>query len=99
MRKISLIPYNIGNGQMYDVRQSIINLMFAPELRLGIRDAIENDRIARKIESAENHEVILEDAEFARVKQAFDVFQGYGRNDLELIARVQDAAEITVKEA
>jgi len=99
MRKISLIPYNAGNGQPYNVRQSIINLMFNPELRLGIRDAIESDRIARKIETAENDEVILEDAEYARVKQAFDEFQGYTRNEIELIARVQGAVEITVKEA
>jgi hypothetical protein len=73
--------------------------MFAPTLRLGFRDAIENDRIARKIEASQNYEVLLEDAEYAKIKQAFESFQGFGRDEIQLISRVMDAAETTVKEA
>jgi len=92
MRKISLIPYKC-DGLDYDVRKSLASMMFIPELHLGARDIIENDRIARKIESAQD-EVVLEEAEYARIKQSFDLFQNYSRNDLELIRRVRDAPEI-----
>ena len=78
---------------MHDMKQSIANILFIPELRLGIRDAIEHDRIARKVEAA-GDEVVLEEAEYAKIKNALDVFTGYSRNDIELISRVRDAPEI-----
>jgi predicted glycosyltransferase involved in capsule biosynthesis len=93
MRRISLIPYRCADGQSYKVRESLANLLFLPTLQLGAREIIEHDRIARKIESAKDN-VVLEEAEFAKVKQAIEAFKGYGRDDLQLIARVMDAAEL-----
>lgn len=97
MRKISLIPYRVKEGA-YDVRASLVDILFA--LKLGAQDLVEHDRIARKIETAENNEIILEEDEFEIIKFCINSFQtGFSRNDLEFVNRVMDAEEITVKEA
>jgi len=82
---------------MYNMKLAIASMLFATENRLGIRDLIEHDRIARKVEAA-GEEVFLEEAEYQRLKDAVLTHTGYHRPDLEFIARVMDAAEITVKE-
>jgi hypothetical protein len=97
MRKISLIPYKV-EGEDYKVKESIINLLFSPHLRLGMRAAIENDRIAKKVESA-TEEVLLEEAEYQKIKNAVETFEGYSRQDLEFGQRILEAPEVPVKEA
>ena len=97
MRKISLIPYKCQDGQDYKVKESIVNLLFAPQLRLGARAAIEHDRIARKVESS-GESVLLEEAEYEKVRNAVETFEGYSRNDLEFVQRVLEAEPIMVKE-
>ncbi len=98
MRKISLIPYRVNGDMAYDVRGSLIDVLFG--VRLGPQDLKEHDRIARKIETAENNEVILEESEYEKLVYFVKAFpKGYGRNDLEFVNRVMDAEEITAKEA
>jgi hypothetical protein len=97
MRKISLIPYKV-EGEDYKVKESILNLLFSPHLRLSARAIIENDRIARKIEAA-GDEVLLEDAEYQKIKVSVETFEGYGRQDLEFVNRILEAPEVPVKEA
>jgi len=97
MRKISLIPYKCPDGQDYKMKESIVNLLFAPQLRLGARAAIENDRVARKVESSDGF-VLLEEAEYEKIRSAIEAFEGYSRNDLEFVRRVLEAEPITVKE-
>jgi len=97
MRKISLIPYKV-EGEDYKVKESIINILFSPHLRLGARAIVENDRIAQKVEAA-TEEVLLEEAEYAKIKNAVETFEGYGRSDLELVTRILGAPEVPVKEA
>jgi len=113
MRKISLIPYKIADGEekkvpgkvpgeidivktpdvMYPVREFLAEILFLPALKIGARDLIEHDRIARKIEAA-GDDILLEEGEYTRLLAAIDTFQGYSRGDLELIKRVTGAAEI-----
>ena len=96
MRKISLTPYPIPGGD-YDVRTSLAGILFIPQLRLAARDAIEHDRIARTIEGA-GDEVLLEEAEYARVRMAVEAYEGYSREDLELVRRVLEAPAVAVTE-
>ena len=98
MRKISLIPYKCEDGREYEVKTSLASVLFAPSLKLGVRDLIENDRIAGKIEKSVD-DVLLEDAEYERIKGAIESFTGYKRDDLPLVNRVIDALKIEVKEA
>lgn len=98
MRKISLIPYRVDGDRAYDVRGSLVGILFG--VKLGPKDLVEHDRIAKKIEAAENNEVILTDEEYAKVRWCTEVLpSGYTRNDLEFVNRVMDAEEITAKEA
>jgi hypothetical protein len=97
MRKISLTPYKCPDGQDYKLKESIVNLLFAPQLRLGARAAIENDLIARKVEAA-NGSVLLEEAEYEKVRAAIETFEGYSRNDLEFVRRVLEAETVAVRE-
>jgi hypothetical protein len=98
LRKISLIPYKIEDGQEYEVVPSLVSALFIPALNLNARRLIENDRIARKIEQATDS-VLLEESEYLCVKEAFDTFTGYKRQDAELVERVTNAPIIEVKEA
>ena len=98
MRKVSLIPYRLPGDIAYDVRGSLVELLFA--VRLGPEDLGEHDRIARQIETAENNEVILDNKDYERLVFCLRANPGgYSRNDLEFVNRVMSAEEITVKEA
>ena len=78
---------------MYEVKSSLANLLFIPDLHLDIRSAIEHDRIARKIEAAKD-EVVLEEVEYARIITAVDLFKEVSRKDLEFFSRIRDAPEL-----
>lgn len=102
MRKINLTPYLVKvdetNQEPYNIKQSIINILFHPDLRLSAKELLDNDKVSQKVEAAEGS-VLLEDAEYEKVKKAFDTVKGFGVNDIELINRVFNAEKIEVKEA
>ena len=82
----------------YNVKESLVGCLFHPELKLGGRDIIERDVIAKKIESAEDY-VLLEDAEYQKLNHAFETVHGFGKAEVELVGRVFEAEDIEVKEA
>jgi hypothetical protein len=93
MRRISLIPYRIDGNQAYLVRESLTAVLFG--VKLGPGDLIEHDRIARKIESAENNVVELTEREYDKLRWCVEVLPaGYSRNDLEFINRILNAEEL-----
>jgi hypothetical protein len=98
MRKIILTPYKCEDGEPYQVKKSIVGLLFAPQLMLSSRGIIDHDRIAKLVESA-NGAVLLEDADYDRVKTAIETFSGYSRSEVELVKRVLEAETVTVQEA
>lgn len=97
MRKISLIPYKF-EGQEYNVKESMAGILFSAHLRLSARAMIENARIARKAETS-GDEILLEEADYQKIRNAVETFEGYSRQDLEFIQRILDAPEVPVKEA
>jgi hypothetical protein len=95
MRKINLVPYSVGSNP-YDVRGSIINLLFAHGL--GPEDLIAHNDLAMKIESAEDS-ILVDENEYSRIKFCLESFpQGFNRNDLEFVTRIIDAEEITMED-
>lgn len=96
MRKIGLDTYEY-EGQPFDVKQSMANILFLPQLKLGTRQLIEHDRIARKIEEGTDS-VLLEESEYLELRQAVESFDGYGRQDLEFVQRVINAPQVSVGE-
>ena len=105
MRKLELKPYEVKirntQGQLntvpYDFKDAIINLMFHPDLRLSGKALLETNIVAEKIMEA-NEEIMLEEAEYNKIKSAIDSFKGFTRNEIELVKRVTECPKIDVKE-
>lgn len=96
MRKIDLTPYFLDETEV-NVKVSLSLILFNPALKLGARDSITQDALARKIEES-NGSVLLEEAEYDKIVKATEAVTGYGRGDVPLLQRIFDAPEIKVKE-
>jgi predicted ABC-type ATPase len=96
LRKIDLTPYQVDE-RPYDVKTSVVNLLFNPELKLSGRDVITQDELAKKIESSDDS-VLLEEVDYQKVKKAIDVFSGFSRADVGFVTRILSAPEVKVKE-
>ena len=106
MRKLNLKDYQVtgkaksAEGKVidvsgpYKVKDSILNLMFTRDLQLGGAELVKQNILATKIETCKEDEILLEDEEYNRIKRALDTFKGFGRNDVELVTRVNDAETI-----
>ena len=103
MRKLNLADYQVtgkaksAEGKIidvtgpYKVKDSILNLMFARELGLSGAELVKQNILAVKIETCKTDDILIEEDEYQRIKKAFDVFKGFGRNDVELVTRIQEA--------
>ena len=102
MRKLDLRDYevtqrvrvNTKNGSEvqvitgpYHVKDSILNIMFLPALQLKGAEMVKQNVLAIKIEQA-GDEVMLEDAEYERVKRAAELYPCERRADVEFIDRI-----------
>jgi len=105
MRKLNLENYIVSirdeQGKLNDIpyafKEAIINLMFHPDLRLSGTELLKTNIVAEKIMEADK-EIILEEEEYNRVKNAVDSFKGFGRSEVNLVKRVTECPEIDVKE-
>ena len=105
MRKLNLENYIVSvrdiegklNNIPYAFKDAIINLMFHPDLKLSGKALLEANIVAEKILEADK-EIILEEDEYNKVKNAIDSFQGFTRNEVELVKRVSECPKIDVKE-
>ncbi len=111
MRKLNLKNYTVkvkvpdqkNPGQVidaqypYGVKDSILNLMFIPDLQLNGAELVKQNVLAMKLEQCKEDEILLEDAEYSRIKLAVDTFKGFGRNDVELVERINSVVEVDSK--
>ena len=105
MRKLNLENYEVtfrdAQGELqtapYGFKDSIINLMFHPNLKLSGAELLKNNILAEKIMEADK-EIMLEEEEYNKVKSAVDSFNGFGKNEVELVKRVTECPKIDVKE-
>ena len=81
----------------YPVKDAILTVMFAPVQRLSGAELIKQQAVALKIEASKNGEIMLEEAEYERVKNAFAKFEGFGRIDIELVTRINEAEIVEVE--
>jgi len=81
----------------YPVKTSIINIMFRRELQLSGAELVKQNVLAMKLEVCPDDEILLEDAEFDRIKNAFDKCTGFTRADVELVTRINEAEVVEVK--
>jgi len=111
MRKLNLRDYiiktklpdkmnpmqEIDTEYPYHVKDTILNLMFIPQLQLTGAELVKQNVLAMKLEACKDDEIILEDAEYDRIKRAFDTFRGFGRFDVELVTRINEAEVVEVE--
>jgi len=94
-------PDNMNPGKIidyklpYQVKDSILNLMFIKELQLTSAELVRQNMLAMKIESCKDSDILLEDAEWERLKRAINTFKGFSREDTELVTRILEAEEVT----
>ncbi|MEN6396736.1 MAG: hypothetical protein ABFC78_09665 [Methanoregula sp.] len=108
MREINLDPYfveaELPDGTKkpfpYIVKQSICGALFLPEQRLGMAELLDNDRLAQKIKAwPEGSPLLLEEAEYQKIRAAFEAHRGYTEHDVELVRRIMNAPEVAVTKA
>jgi hypothetical protein len=104
MRKIDLTNYDVEilteqglEIKPFSAKIAMSAILYHPDLRLGFRELFENDKVAQKINVAQDS-VLLEEAEYQKLKHAFETIKGFGKEDVELVRRVMEAPEVEVKE-
>ena len=109
MRRLDLSPYTVtikvqdpaapGNiidePKPYDVKGSIVNVLFAGGAEGRV--LLKKDAVAQKIEAADDT-VLLEDAEFKLIEEAFQAWKRFGRNEVELVRRIEDAERVNLRD-
>jgi len=110
MRKLIIKDYNVDGmdeqGTIitipYNVRRSIDNVMLASgpmtSQQLSGSDLLRNARISQKITMCKEGFILLEESEYQIMRQSFESFKGYGRNEVELVRRVYEAEKVEVQE-
>ena len=81
----------------YEFKDSLIFIMFNRELQLAGKSLLEQNKLAEKILEVDK-EIILEEAEYNKIKQAVETFKGCTRNEVQLVDRVLNCPEINVEE-
>ena len=71
----------------YFVKDSILNILFLPELKLMGIVLVKQNILAMKIEECDEY-VMLEEEEYGRVKDAINIYPAQTRHDAILVDRV-----------
>jgi len=82
----------------YPVKDSILNLLFVPALQLNGAELVKQNVLAMKLEQCKEDNILLEDEEYNRIKKAIDTFKGFGKNDVELVERINEAEKVEVEQ-
>ena len=103
MRRLNLKSYDIPkrNAQgeedgsvPYQVKPSIIELLYSRQQGLNAVQLLERDELATKIHGHSGDEILLEDAEFAIIEKAMESITGLGREDVEFVKRIKRAEKV-----
>jgi len=111
MRKLNLknytvtikIPDRLNPGQEieaeypFNMKDSAINVLFIPQLRLNGVELLKANVLGQKILACEGDEILLEDAEWQRLSAAITATQGLGRMEVEFVTRINNAEEVEVE--
>ena len=82
---------------VYDVRGSLVEVLFHPQLDLPAKAALERDDLARKILKHPDNTILLEEAEYALITGSLNNVSGLGRNDVRFIRQVLEAPQVEVQ--
>lgn len=80
----------------YGLKESLVEILFHPTLKLNSIKLLKQNDLAKKISDA-GDELLLEEEEYSRMKEALEKIEGLGKNDVELVQRVVNAETVEVK--
>ena len=101
MRKMEIKDYMVKQGEIdmpYFVKESIINTLFHPDLKLDHVELLKANKLADKINDCKDDFILLEDEEYNRIKRAIGVVKGLTRHDVKLVEMINNAEIVKVKE-
>lgn len=106
MRKIDMQQYVIqmkdAEGKLvdvpYDVKGSLVNVLYHPVLKLAGRDLLLAHKLADKIENCKEDTILLEEVDYQKLKNAVEKIEGFTKNDVEFVQRVLEAESVEVAE-
>ena len=99
MRELKISNYKVtitmpnGNKREedYKVKQSLSMVATSPTLKINGRDLLKVGKVLDKIDDCNEDTILLEEEEYRHLKSAFEKFQGFSRNERELVERVLEA--------
>lgn len=101
MREINLENYKIkdreGQEVDYPVKDVLLDMLYHPELKLNGRGILERNDLAKNLVDCKEKVLLLEEGDYVKLKQAFEIITGFSKNDVELVKRVLNAQEVEVK--
>ena len=104
MRKIDVTSYNIqahtpeGDKEVeYDTKNFLIAILLHPQLKLTGNEVLVRSKLMDKIEQCDGI-LLVEEADYSKLKHAFETVQGFTLNDMTLVKRVLEAKQIDVEE-
>ncbi len=105
LRKIDVTPYMLqaqmpegGTKEVeYNTKNFLIVALLHPQLRLTGRELLSRRKLVDKIEECDGT-LLVEEADYSKMKQAFETVRGFTLNDMELVERVLEAEEVEVEE-
>ncbi len=102
-KKIDLSGYPTGQldekGQpvTYDVRKSLVSVLFHPGLQLDPFQVLEANELADKIRIG-GDTILLSEQEYAKIQAGLKVIKGCQEADVEFVRRLIHAEEVELEE-
>lgn len=81
----------------YATKNFLIAAFLHPQLRLTGRELLARRKLVDEIEQCDGT-LLVEEADYLKMKQAFETVQGFTLNDMELVERVLEAKKVEVEE-
>lgn len=79
----------------YGTKESLVAVLFSPVLKLTGLTLLKQDELARKVANS-GEELLLEEEEYQRVRDAIEKTEGLGKNDVEFVRRIIEAPKVDV---
>lgn len=88
---IDLRPYKVPGGPEYDVKGSMATLLFHPDQKLTVDEALDNKVLAEKIRKA-GDKILVDRLDYGRLRRAYAAMTAPNEEDLEFFRRIKEAA-------
>jgi hypothetical protein len=87
----------LTKAAIYDVKGSVIEILFHQDLDLHANEVMEREDLARKIRNCPDGKILLEEVEWIHLRQAVETVPRLGRQEVEFIRRIQNAPKVEVE--